>query len=339
MKERLAVLFLAFSSIVSATTYYVSPGGKDSNPGTITQPWATWGKAFTSSSVNPGDTVFFRGGVYLMTVTGGDGYAVTRAGTSGDWIVYSNYPGEVPILDCSNIDPGSNHYSSGLGADTNEGANYIKFIGLTIRNVWQLHGDHEIQTTAFGCTNGFFVFEKCTAYNIDGHGFNSFFVPVFPSVNGEHRFINCDAYNCSNRYAVPPALPGNAGSGFASYNFYSTEGRAYFKGCRAWRCGDQGFSISGDNYIEADNCWSFRNGLLEGDGHGFKLGWVEQPTSNIRRVVKNCIAAFNRQSGITTNDSGYDVVCKMNIYNVLLFLISPSTTCEDKTNIVKLFET
>jgi hypothetical protein len=59
--------------------------------------------------------------------------------------------------------------------------------------------------------------------------------------------------------------------------------------------------------------------MLEGDGHGFKLGWVEFDSEKIRRVVTNCIAAYNRQSGMCTNDSWYDVVCRMNIYNNTIY--------------------
>lgn len=301
--------------------YYVATaagGGDDSHPGTLAEPWLTWGKAFTSTSVNAGDTVYFRGGVYPMTVSNGNGYAVTRAGTSSAWIVYSNYPEEIPILDCDAITP-TGYWSSGVGADVNTGANYIKFIGLTIRNVWQKTDSWEIQATGWGCQNGYFMFERCNAYNIDGHGFNSFFDPAISYADGIHRFISCDAYNCSNAYAVPPALPGNAGSGFASYNFYDTQGHAYFKGCRAWLCGDQGFAIAGDNYIEADSCWSFSNGLLQGGGNGFKLGWVDNTSSEVRRVMKNCIAAFNRICGITTNDADSPVVCHMNLYNNTMY--------------------
>ena len=45
--------------------YYVSPDtliANDNNPGTFDQPWRTWQKAF--SEAQPGDTVYFRGGVY-----------------------------------------------------------------------------------------------------------------------------------------------------------------------------------------------------------------------------------------------------------------------------------
>src|SRR5476651_1873017 len=48
-----------------SATYYVAVDGKDSNPGTLQLPLATIQKA--QSLVNPGDTVYLRGGVYHMT--------------------------------------------------------------------------------------------------------------------------------------------------------------------------------------------------------------------------------------------------------------------------------
>lgn len=304
--------------IINDDAFYVAPNGNDENPGTYDQPWATWGKAFTSTSVNAGDVVYFRGGIYKITVTDGRGYNVTRTGTSANWILYSNYPGEVPVLDCSNADPGSWNHNMGVTASTYSGANYIIFKGLTIRNVHQLHNDHEIAATGFTCENGNFRFENCTAYNIDGHGFDSFFYKGYPDVDGNHNFINCDAYNCSNPYAVSPAMPGNAGVGFNSQNWYGTEGHAYVKYCRAWKCGDQGFSWNGEHYCEVDGCWSFYNGLLQGDGFGFKLGWHDRVYGGVNVVVKNSVAAFNRAGGMTTNDS-QGVASGMNIYNNTIY--------------------
>lgn len=39
----------------SGNVYYVSPAGNNSNPGTITQPWATPG--YGTSQLQPGDTL------------------------------------------------------------------------------------------------------------------------------------------------------------------------------------------------------------------------------------------------------------------------------------------
>ena len=52
-----------------------------------------------------------------------------------------------------------------------------------------------------------------------------------------------------------------------------------------------------------------------GEGNGFKLGEAEIESSNLKRTVTNCIAAYNQLSGFTTNDNHADVVAHMNIYN------------------------
>src|SRR5688572_5954217 len=45
-----------------AATFYVAPTGKDTNPGTAPAPWLTIQRA--ANTVNPGDTVIVRPGVY-----------------------------------------------------------------------------------------------------------------------------------------------------------------------------------------------------------------------------------------------------------------------------------
>ncbi|RPI44551.1 MAG: hypothetical protein EHM46_02720 [Bacteroidetes bacterium] len=97
------------------------PAGNDSNPGTKSAPWATWAKAFNSTLVQPGDTVYFRGGVYRKVLSegedgwyyparssGGTGYYVSRDGTAGNPIHYYAYPpdfnaGNPPILDNNEV--------------------------------------------------------------------------------------------------------------------------------------------------------------------------------------------------------------------------------------------
>lgn len=293
-------------------TYYVATDGNDNNPGTKDKPWATWGKAFNSTAVNAGDTVYFRGGIYMMDIPGGDGYGLTRTGTPTKWIIYSNYQGEVPILDCSNVTPTGDHH---WAISNLPSANYVKFIGLTVRNVLEIRTDINVDVDAWWFVEGTFSWERCVTYNAQGIGFTSNWDG---DLDGEHRYLNCDAYNCWNPNVVPPNLPGNRGSGFSCQNWVNTIGHTYYKNCRAWKCGDQGWS-TGDTYIEIDGCWSFLNGVLQGDGHGFKLGWVDYKSTSVRRVVKNCIAAYNRASGISTNDDGYSAVCYMNVYNNTIY--------------------
>jgi len=150
MKIRLIVSFLVLCSIASARTYYVATpqsGGNDNYDGLASAyisgsrgPWASWEKAFTSASIQPGDTVFIRGGIYFTTVVNGTGIKVTRNGTSDNWIVYINYPGEKPIMDCSNITAGDIQYTGlrNYGIVVDE-IDYVKIKGLTIRNVNQYY--------------------------------------------------------------------------------------------------------------------------------------------------------------------------------------------------------
>jgi hypothetical protein len=59
---------------VSAGSYYVSPSGSDSWPGTSSQPWATFLKAM--GIIQPGDTLLLKDGTYYQSLD------VTRSGTS-----------------------------------------------------------------------------------------------------------------------------------------------------------------------------------------------------------------------------------------------------------------
>ncbi len=86
----LVVLFLA-EALASAATYYVATNGSDSNPGTITQPFATLEKARdTLRSTGPG-TVYVRGGTYYRNST----FSLTSQDSGTTWMAYAN---EMPIL-------------------------------------------------------------------------------------------------------------------------------------------------------------------------------------------------------------------------------------------------
>jgi len=77
-------------------SWYVSPGGSDTNAGTVTAPWRTLQRAF--DGVQPGQTACLRGGTYPMTVSSGYNQSLTRSGTAASPITFTNYPGEVAIV-------------------------------------------------------------------------------------------------------------------------------------------------------------------------------------------------------------------------------------------------
>jgi len=303
---------LAFYSLVSANTYFVAPNGLDSNPGTIDKPWKTWGKGFTSAS--PGDIVYFRGGVYPMSVAGGAGYTSINDGTLGDTIYYWAYPddfkaGNKPILDCGAIVPSAN-LNWGIKASTS----YCYFKGLTIRNVFQRDGEDECRAWRVQGSNT--IIENCTAYNIHGPGF-------WVQAANNIYFRNCDAYNCCDSLTTLPvgnAQKGGDGYGFMNYNYTSLPSNVYHYNCRAWNCSDDGFQTVSWGYTEYDGCWSFNNGALDGAGNGYKLGLSEPTTATpiVQKLMKNCIAAYNKASGITTNDLS-KVAKRMNVFNNTLY--------------------
>ncbi len=311
------LFFLSIFSIASSKTYYVSPNGNDNGSGSINDPWATWGHAFNTADISAGDTVYFRGGVYLMTIndlnwpyTPGRGYSVTADGVRGDTVRFWAYPGETPILDCDAVDPCAGYTYNDNYAIRADDVNYVHFKGLVIRNVWQKCGTSEVDG-AFRLSNSKnVVIENCAVYNTGGIGFKT-------SVCDEVYFINCDSWNnCDCMTSVPEdnPQPGNDGSGFLDFNWTDSEYSVYYTGCRAWKCGDQGFSSGSIGYTEYDNCWSFNNGRVEGDGHGFKMGWINESPVTLKRYYHNCIAAFNRASGFTSNDQGY-IAYEMHLYN------------------------
>ena len=82
-------------------TYYVSPMGSDTNPGTLSAPFQTLAKARdvvrTKSANMTGDIyTFLRGGTYRITTT--IDFGPQDSGTNGHRIFYQAYPGETPVL-------------------------------------------------------------------------------------------------------------------------------------------------------------------------------------------------------------------------------------------------
>ena len=83
------------------TNLYVSTTGSDTNPGTLSEPFLTIGKARdyirTINSNMAGDiNVYIRGGTYTLSST--LTFTTQDSGTNGYYIKYMNYPGETPVI-------------------------------------------------------------------------------------------------------------------------------------------------------------------------------------------------------------------------------------------------
>ncbi len=314
MKTTILFLLLTFCTVLSAKKYYVSTTGSDGNPGTIDRPWATWDKAFSSKLILPGDTVYFRGGVYYLEPSEAFGPKTERSGIKGSPIYYLNYPGEKPILDGDRVTTDVSAYTSKQRRGVQIfRQSYLYFKGLTVRNIKQIDGETDTPVGWYIGLSSNITFDNCVAQNIWGIGFKN-------ENSDRSTFLNCDAYDCVDWITSVPVenpAPGNDGSGYNDHNRVDTKFETYYINCRAWRCGDQGFSTGSIGLSHYDGCWSWDNGKLEGGGHGFKMGWIVTIDETItNRVYKNCIAINNRQRGFDTNDQTYQSGSYLLINNI-----------------------
>jgi uncharacterized repeat protein (TIGR02059 family) len=96
LKNALIIAFLIFSTIASATDYYISSSGNDSNNGlSASTPWKTIAKVNSSfSTLKPGDRILFnRGDTFYGSIT------VTKSGSVGNPITIGAYgTGANPII-------------------------------------------------------------------------------------------------------------------------------------------------------------------------------------------------------------------------------------------------
>lgn len=98
----IGMFLLSCSVSVMAMAHYVDPNGlggapSDANPGTISQPWLTATKGF--SGALPGDTVYFRAGVYRLgdKVIGIDA-KISKLATATSRICFAGYPDETAVI-------------------------------------------------------------------------------------------------------------------------------------------------------------------------------------------------------------------------------------------------
>lgn len=131
MRALITGLFGTFLvSIAGAADYYVSVSGKDTNPGTETQPWRTIQKA--ADTLSPGDTAWVRKGVYRERVT------VNVSGNStGGFVSFRAYPGEKAIIDGARFIPPTDDTALFLIKDRD----YVRVQGFEIRRYRAARGD------------------------------------------------------------------------------------------------------------------------------------------------------------------------------------------------------
>ena len=315
MRNLLILLCLWVSVTLNAATYYIAPGGCDSNPGTLSQPFFTLNKAW--SVVSAGDMIYMRGGTYRYNTTGTD--ISGKNGSAGNYINIWAYPGEHPIINYDN-----ETFTTQLRGINLNSCSYIYFKGIRITSINQPAVGSIAQYGIIlndGVNNC--IFEQMETDHIGGWGV------VIGNNNNNDLFLNCD----SHHNADPNTASYNGDSygwsdGFeAGSHGANTSTKITFNGCRSWGNSDDGWDLrQADGVYTLINCWSFRNGYKEdgstkgGDGVGYKLGGKTTPgTASILRTVENCLSADNRGSGYDPEPDDANSILGVAIYNSVAY--------------------
>lgn len=305
------VLFLLslLHNTVDAKIYYVSPKGKDLNPGTQKKPFASWQRL--TEVLKPGDTGYIRGGVYKGFESNLSVYCHFKdiSGSENQGILIAAYPGEKPILDFTGVEISYPNPTALLI----ENCSYLHIKGLRITGLQQIADGSGLSRGMELRNASHNIIEQCEIDNLGGYGF------IVGENSNFNRFLNCDAHHLSDPYTKGGAW-GNA-NGFQCTGNTKARGTV-FEGCRAWWISDDGFDLYGvDGDFTFKNCWAFWNGFKPGsftpagDGDGFKLG--PSPSGyrpdSISRFLYDCVAAGNLSSGYDQNRGNFRFKFQSNI--------------------------
>jgi hypothetical protein len=303
-KLMLLVATLAMSNLASAATYYVGPGGSDTNAGSLASPWRTFQKA--QSAAAAGDTIYFRGGTYLITA-GENSCAsttdtvnainVNKSGTASSPILYAAYGNEVPIFDFSMMQ--DNCRVKGF----NITASYLHFLGLEVTGAPQHAGNFDNHESWGMWVNGSYnTFERLNLHHNMGPG-------LFLLSGSYNLFLNSDSHD-----NYDPNSSSGAGTNADGFGMHMRTDGAYpgnvIRGCRAWNNSDDGYDIlHAETSVTIENSWSWHNGYIPGtetsagDGNGFKAGGYggAYDANAPIHIVRNNVAFNNKAAGFYAN--------------------------------------
>ena len=311
----LSALLLTLTLVTNAKTIYVAPNGNDQASGTIHSPLATLPAAY--KMVEPGDTVYFRGGVYKVDdsqIMENNGhyafvFALEKGGTKQGRTCFMGYPDERPVFDFSALQlNGHTRFSAFyLGADYLHLRNF-DIVGVPVRV--KGHTQSECVSARKG--------SYCIVENIAMH--DGMAIGYYQTTGSHNLVLNCDAYNNYDDYSE--GWYGGNTDGFGIHVESPDCVGNVIRNCRAWRNSDDGFDlIRCSAPVEIDHCWAFYNGFRStsdptdtetferaGDGNGFKGGgWGMRahayncPTPCPSHYIHDCVAFHNKANGFYAN--------------------------------------
>jgi hypothetical protein len=276
-----AVATLTVQAAPTNGSFYVATNGDDSAAGTLAAPFRTLPKAI--SLAGPGSTIYVRGGTHSYAAT----IRIERSGLAGAPIRLLAYPGELPLLDFSAQPYGS--ANRGILITTN--GNWWEFKGLEISHA----GDNAIKVEG-----SHHHFEQCVFHHNGDTGLQIGFGHDDNNPGGQLAayitVVNCDSY-----LNYDPDSNGGDADGFAA-KMHCGQG-IVFTGCRAWENSDDGWDLFETDYsIVISNCWTWKSGVAQGNGNGFKLGGNGSGgDSRGTHYALHCVAFGHKVNGFTQN--------------------------------------
>lgn len=257
-----------------STSYYISPAGDNSNPGTVDAPFKTLLRAQDAASA--GDVVYIRGGVYNSFTVPTTGLQfenvysyvnpITKSG-----ITYEAYPGDSrPVFDFSSIPTTKRVAGFFIAPDVTN----VNFVGFDVTGV---KVGTQKQSEAFRIAGGA-NFVRMAAYNNEANGF-------YYTINGTGVVLDSDSHDNIG----PTSTSAGNTDGFGAH-----AKNVWFIGDRSWHNSDDGYdsinSKSGPaaapipGRVAYVNSWAFgmhgnQNGV--GDQNGFKVGGFAYATTGI----------------------------------------------------------
>lgn len=316
----LGIYFILMNNALSAKTMYISTSGSNTNPGTKDLPYRTIHKAV--DLVRPGDTIFVRGGTYLLDST--IRIKASKTGLPNARIYLWAFPGERVVLDGSQIPHSSETtFKMDRCIYVNHEGNYWHFKGLELCNA---------KDNGMKMEGSYNIIENCKFYKNNDTGLQIGMYKDFaieetknlpagdPPFNPGYQFcqhnivINCDSwYNNDKVTYSGSADDGGDADGFACKLFPGpgTE----FHGCRGWYNSDDNWDLYMVYHpVVIDHCMAWKagfdsTGTARGNGNGFKLGGggtsggaaFDQSVGAHR--VNNCISFENHQKGFDQNNA------------------------------------
>ena len=286
-----------------AASWFVAPAGDDAAAGSVEQPFATVQRAQKSAA--PGDTVFIRGGTYVMKESqiarrrSIFAYLtlLDKSGAPGKPITYRAFQDEKPVFDCSQVKPAGQrvHAFSVSGS-------WLHLQGIEVTGVQVTIRKHT-QSICFESNGSHNIFERLSMH--DGQA-----IGIYHVRGSDNLFLNCDAWNNWDN-SSEDGKGGNT-DGFGCHPTKGSTGNI-FRGCRAWFNSDDGYDCLGAHEaVTFENCWALYSGFSPkfertGDGNGFKAGgYGSTPAGRLpnpipRHTVRFCVAVGNKAGGFYSN--------------------------------------